>query len=334
MATPGDEGDPRSHPLEPSASQLVEEALVGRIEEPRRGGGRSRVQARLRGGERTLGPAPGVGGEGDGPLEEDPRRHHASPTLGTGRRGALELAGHHLVRSGCGVRAVPCPALGIETGVDGVGDRPVEGARLLRRRRPVHRGAHQRMAKVDAGAELHQSVGHRRRRCAEPGGPLRRRGAAGELEQGKRVSMGLGDDPVAHALVEPARGHRGQQLTGVSGGKSLEAQLGEALELRRRAGLADRDEHHHGLRVQPARRNRQRLGRCLVEPLGVLDDAQERLLLGDVGQKAEHGEADQEAIRRNARGQPEGGSQGVTLGRGQTVAPVEHVRSAEPVRPA
>jgi hypothetical protein len=45
--------------------------------------------------------------------------------------------------------------------------------------------------------------------------------------------------------------------------------------------------------VQAARGDGQHLGRRLVEPLGVLHDAQQRLLLGDVGQEAEHGEADE-----------------------------------------
>ena len=36
----------------------------------------------------------------------------------------------------------------------------------------------------------------------EAAGELRRRQTAGQLEQGQRVAAGLGDDAVAHALVE------------------------------------------------------------------------------------------------------------------------------------
>ena len=282
---------------------------------------------------------------------------------------------------------MPDPAFGIEAWVDGIGERAVDGATLLRRRRPIDGGAHQRMAKGDARAELHQSVGLRRRRrvdadaeprCrppdelrlaggldrrreqqqpgrgrqlldpprealldpvghgqrarqAEPSSQLRRLQAAGELEQGERVPLGLGDDPVAHARIEPARGDRGEQLAGVPVGKPHDVQFGQALELRRRTGLTDREQHGDGFRVQPARGDGQRLGRRLVEPLGVLDDAQQRLLLGDVGQEAEHGEADQKAIRCGARGQPEGGAQRVALGPWQTIQPVEHLRSTEPM---
>jgi hypothetical protein len=162
-------------------------------------------------------------------------------------------------------------------------------------------------------------------RQAKSGGQLRRLQAPGQLEQGERVSVGLGDDPVAHPSVEPARDDRGEQLAGVPGGQALDAELGEALELRRRAGLTDRDENGDGLRVQPARSDCQHLGRRLVEPLGVLDDAQERLLFGDVGQEAENGEAHEKAIRCGARGQPEGGAQRVALGPRQMLEPVEHL---------
>ncbi len=52
----------------------------------------------------------------------------------------------------------------------------------------------------------------------------------------------------------------------------------------------------------------------LIEPLRVLDDAEQRLLLGDGGEEAEHGQADEEPVRSGAGGQPEGGAERVALG--------------------
>ena len=111
------------------------------------------------------------------------------------------------------------------------------------------------------------------------------------------------------------------EAAGISVGEPLDAQLGEALELRCRAGLTNREEHDDGLRLQPACGDGEHLGRRLVEPLGVLDDAQERLLLGGVGQEAEDGETDEKAIRCGPRGQPEGGAQRVPLGPREMIEP-------------
>ncbi len=49
----------------------------------------------------------------------------------------------------------------------------------------------------------------------ESAGQLRRGHPAGQLEQGQRVTAGLGDDPVPDPLIEPPRQHRGQQRPGV-----------------------------------------------------------------------------------------------------------------------
>ena len=76
-------------------------------------------------------------------------------------------------------------------------------------------------------------------------------------------------------------------------------------------------------RRRATKRERQRRG--LVQPLRVVDDAQQGTFLRRLGQQAEHGEADQEPIRRRPRGQAEDRPQRVTLRAGQ---PVEHDRAA------
>ena len=78
---------------------------------------------------------------------------------------------------------------------------------------------------------------------------------------------------------------------------------------------------------QPARHERQRLRRRAVQPLGVVDQADQRLLAPDLGQQPEQRQADQEAIRRRARAQAERGAQRVALRAGQGVEPVEHRRA-------
>ena len=77
-------------------------------------------------------------------------------------------------------------------------------------------------------------------------------------------------------------------------------------------------------------------GQCLrgrpVEPLGVVDQTDQRLLIGGLGQQAEHGQPDEEAVGGGGGAETEGGGEGVTLGRGEPVEVVEH-RRAQLVEP-
>ena len=66
----------------------------------------------------------------------------------------------------------------------------------------------------------------------------------------------------------------------------------------------------------------------LVEPLRVVDDADQRLLLGGVCQQAQRRQPDQEPVGRRAGAQPEHGRERVALRDGQPVEVIQH-RSAE-----
>jgi hypothetical protein len=55
------------------------------------------------------------------------------------------------------------------------------------------------------------------------------------------------------------------------------------------------------------------LGRGLVEPLCVVDDAQQRLLLGSFGEEAEKREPDKKRARRLSGAEPGGDAECVTL---------------------
>jgi hypothetical protein len=62
----------------------------------------------------------------------------------------------------------------------------------------------------------------------------------------------------------------------------------------------------------------------LVQPLLVVDQADQRLVPGHLGEQAEHGQPDQEPVRRRARGQAERGSQCVALRHRNPVEVVQH----------
>ena len=72
----------------------------------------------------------------------------------------------------------------------------------------------------------------------------------------------------------------------------------------RLAQLACSEHERDPLRQQPASHERKGPRRRAVEPMGVIDETQERLLLGGVGQQAEDRQSDQERIRRRVGGTP------------------------------
>jgi hypothetical protein len=82
---------------------------------------------------------------------------------------------------------------------------------------------------------------------------------------------------------------------------------------------------------QPPGDEAEHLGRGPVEPLHVVDHAEQRALGRDVGQQAEHGQRDQEAFGRAAVAGAEDRLQGRTLRRRQLRQPIEE-RVTEPVQ--
>ena len=57
----------------------------------------------------------------------------------------------------------------------------------------------------------------------------------------------------------------------------------------------------------------QRLRRGTIQPLRIIDQADQWALLGHLGQQAQHGQADQKAIRHVAGGQAERAPERVAL---------------------
>ena len=68
-----------------------------------------------------------------------------------------------------------------------------------------------------------------------------------------------------------------------------------------------------------------RLRRRPIEPLCIVDDADERLLLGHLRQQAQHCQTDQKAVRCISRAEPERGTQRIALRPRQRVEPIQHL---------
>ena len=144
--------------------------------------------------------------------------------------------------------------------------------------------------------------------------------------------MALGDDPVTYRLIQRAAQRRLQQRACVSVAQAADRQLRQAPEPLVRPARARREDQGDRLGQQPAGDERERLRRGLVQPLRVVDQADQRPLLGDIGQQAQYRQSDQEPIRRAAVAQPECRAQRVALRAGQVIQMVQH-RRAQLVQP-
>ena len=106
-----------------------------------------------------------------------------------------------------------------------------------------------------------------------------------------------------------------------------EEQVGEPVEPAPSAPVADRDHDRDRVGQQPPCDEPEQLVRRLVEPLGVVDDAEQRALLGDAAQEAEHRQSDEEPVGRLARRQAERDGERVPLRSRERVKAVEQRRA-------
>ena len=153
----------------------------------------------------------------------------------------------------------------------------------------------------------------------EPAGETGDVPRARQLEQGERVAVTLLDDLVANGGVQGA-GHVGQQQrAGIAVAECVDRQdrqPGEnVIAGPRPRGAHDRDP----LGEQAAGNEPQDLRRGVVEPLRVVDDTGQRLLLGDLGEQRQRGQPDQEPVGRGASAAAEHRRERVALRGGQPV---------------
>src|SRR5204863_5627936 len=93
------------------------------------------------------------------------------------------------------------------------------------------------------------------------------------------------------------------------------------------AYVSRRERERDPLGEETARDEGERQRRCAVEPLRVVDHAQQRFLLGGFGEDPEHREADKKRARRLSAAQPEGDTQRIALGFGEMLAELEDRRT-------
>jgi hypothetical protein len=220
----------------------------------------------------------------------------------------------HLERLHAGAKRAPCAE----------DDRRIAG--LLGRYRKEQRLGRVRQATdpfeehlLDAGADR-QRVG-KRGPTGELVGVQRRR----QLEQRQWIALGGRDQAVTDVRREPGWESFGQQHAGGVGVQSCEVKL---LDTRRRERMdvvvADGDQAHNSLGLEPSGSEGECVSRRMVQPLRIVHQADQGPLLGDLREQTQDAHTNQEAVGALGGGEPEGTLQGGRLGTWKPLDMVEH----------
>ena len=300
------------------AGVVVDVELAG-AREPARRGGEGGAAAGVAGGVHQRLGDPGVRHRAGGGAV--PRALGAAVGEGGGERlvGVAALGGAGaVVDGGAHQRVVELDLAAAQReqpgGLGGL-ERAGREARVGERARD-HVGAHrlgagghqQRVAgrlrqRVDAAAEgaLERLARPQRGEREVAPGALVGAQPARDLAQRERVAGRGGDQLVDHRRRE-AVGLGGQQrprarLVEAGERQPVEPELGRLHAL----AVAQPEQQHDALGVEPAGGEQQRLARRLVQPLQVVGDGQHRLALGRRGEQAEHAGGDREAVHHRRR---------------------------------
>jgi hypothetical protein len=146
-----------------------------------------------------------------------------------------------------------------------------------------------------------------------------------QLNQCQRVAARLGDDAVADPHVQRRGEHRVQQGACIVLGQPLQHQFRQSRAIA--AGPARSDHQTDGFGLQPAGHESQDLSGGAIEPLLVVHHADQRALLGDVGEQTQHRQGQQEPVGRRAGGEAERDPQCSALWHRESVEMIEHRRA-------
>jgi hypothetical protein len=212
-------------------------------------------------------------------------------------------------------------------------------------RQPPGRPPHQhRIAGGVGRRQLHQPAGLSRqrrqlarealldpavKRCRaaepEPARQLRWGQTPRQLKQRQRVPVGVGDDLVPDLLVQRAGEHRRQQFPRVFIGQPADHELRQPGDvLARNPG---REYQPDRLGRQPPGGESKRLRRGTVQPLLVVNHADQRAFTGCLRHQADNGQADQEAVRHGAGAQTQRGPQRIPLRSRKRIGQLQHGRA-------
>lgn len=141
-----------------------------------------------------------------------------------------------------------------------------------------------------------------------------------QLENRQRVSLRLMQQALRVGIAEPIGMDAGEQGSRIICVQPPEPDFRDAGKIHRALRrLAKREEHGQAFRVQAAGDEGECLSGLEVEPLCVVDDAEQRLLLGGACKQREGGEGDLKPLRCWAHSKAEGHAQRIALWRGKPI---------------
>lgn len=231
-----------------------------------------------------------------------------------------------------GGRQVAC---GATEGFDHVQDRRKGRSRVGRRHQKRALGRVGKVHDLVAKRLLH-AAGHRQR--ADLLGRVGLVDIAGreprrpELDDRQGIAAGLRENPRPHPFGE-FRCVVVEQPGGIGRGEAGQLHDLDARDHERHRRLAYREQHRDRVGHEAAGREQQRLHGALVEPLQVVDHAQQRRVLGQIGEQRQGARGDQEPVGFVSLGETESTPQCPRLGSGQGVQPIK-VRKQELVQTA
>jgi hypothetical protein len=198
--------------------------------------------------------------------------------------------------------------------VAGAVERADQQQRLRRRGEPFHQ------PREDAAQPGCQREFLAKRFRAEA---LRPAQAGQQLEQRERVSGRHGQEPLPNVCRDPgcaAVENRCGRFV-VQSGQLQPGQTGSVEGACISGCRGEQDRHRIG--SEPTRGEHKRLYRRAVEPLHIVDDTQDRVLLGSGCQQAERPRRDEKAVAARRRSEPERAGQRLRLQLGDVVELVE-----------
>jgi hypothetical protein len=180
---------------------------------------------------------------------------------------------------------------------------------------------------IDPPPEAHFDASRKRYHTGElqPHGELRGCQPAWKLEQCERIAAGLGDDLVADPCIESAGQDRIQEFACISLRQARDRELPQPGQVV--AGNARREDQPDRFCAQTARRDRQDQRGRKIKPLLVIDEADERPFVGNLGEQAQDRQPDQKPVCGRPVAHAERGAQRVTLWDREALEPIEHGRA-------
>src|SRR5262249_44495244 len=134
-----------------------------------------------------------------------------------------------------------------------------------------------------------------RMRQAEAAGQLGWSQSSRQLQQRERIATRLGHESLDDFFVHSSRHRRLEERSGVCRAETFEYELRQTVEVLLLARPTNAEQHRNRVGLEAPRDERERGDGLPIQPLHVVDQADERALLGEMRQQAERRQADKKA---------------------------------------